>query len=633
METKEVTSPPLPESTGPEGHPLIGKVSALPHSPGVYIFKDSEGKRLYVGKAIDLRKRVGSYFRGASGENIKTRVLLRKATDLDYLITSTEKEALLLEASLIKRHRPRYNVILRDDKNYPAVRIDPRDPFPRLEIVRRFQKDGALYFGPYPSAHSVRATLKLLNQLFPLRQCKGKNLVPRQRPCLNYSLGRCLGACAGKVDREQYGKVVEEVILFLQGKTDLLQQQLRQRMEEAADALEFERAAFYRDRLQSVTATLEKQHIVSSQFLNQDVLGIFQAEQGTEIAILFVRQGVLVGQRSFDIKEAQGETNELLAAFIQQYYGEGRQVPDEILVPVPLESHSILEEWLNESNGKHVRIWPAKRGDRKYLLELAESNAQERFANRQRWQRKDLKLLENLQRMLKLPTPPLRMACVDISNIQGQHAVGGLVVFDNGRPDKSSYRHYRIHGKSEPDDPAMMAEVIERLIREDPELMDSLDLLVLDGGKGQLNRIHRLFKEIGMEGQLPVISIAKEQEADRGDKGRGLYEKIYVPGRKNPLFLARFPDILHLLQRLRDETHRFAITRYQNRHRSELLSSELDSVPGIGPKRRQLLLQHFGSMETLHQASLEELEAVPGLPKNVADTIYNYFRETVSSDK
>ncbi|MDY0040343.1 MAG: excinuclease ABC subunit UvrC [Desulforhabdus sp.] len=633
MEAKEATSSSSPEPAETERHPLAGKVSVLPHSPGVYIFKDAEGKRLYVGKAIDLRKRVGSYFRGASGESVKTRALLRKATDLDYVITSTEKEALLLEASLIKRHRPRYNVILRDDKNYPAVRIDPRDPFPRLEIVRRFQKDGALYFGPYPSAHSVRETLKLLNQLFPLRQCKGKNLIPRERPCLNYSLGRCLGACAGRVEREQYGKVVEEVVLFLQGKTDLLQQQLRERMEEAAEALEFERAAFYRDRLQAVTATLEKQHIVSSRFLNQDVLGIFQEEHGTEIAILFVRQGVLVGQRSFDIKEAQGEADELLAAFIQQYYSNGRQIPDEILVPLPLESQPILEEWLAESKGKHVRIWPVKRGDRKHLLELAANNARERFASRRRWHRKDFKLLETLQRLLKLPALPLRMACVDISNIQGQHAVGGLVVFENGKPDKSSYRHYRIHSKSEPDDTAMMAEVIERLVRQDPELAASLDLLVLDGGKGQLNTVHRLLKEIGAEGQLPVISIAKEQEADRGEKGRGMYEKIYLPGRKNPLFLSRFPDILHLLQRLRDETHRFAITRYQSRHRSELLSSELDSLLGIGPRRRQLLLQQFGSLESLRMASREELEAVPGMPKSVAETIYDYFHEEVNGEE
>lgn len=631
MEEQRSTPPSPAEPNQPEEHPLSFKITTLPHSPGVYLFKDPEGKIVYVGKAIDLRKRVGSYFRSTASENAKTRMLVRRATDLDYVITPTEKEALLLEASLIKKHRPRYNVILRDDKNYPALRINLRDPFPRLEVVRRFQKDGALYFGPYHSAHSVRETLKLLNQLFPLRQCKGKKLVPRERPCLNYSLGRCLGACAGKVTQEEYRKVVEEVVLFLQGKTDLLQQQLRQRMEESADALEFERAAFYRDRLQAVTATLEKQHIVSTQFLNQDVLGIHQEEQGTEIAILFVRQGVLVGQRSFDILEAQGEPKELLAAFIQQYYSEGRYIPDEIVVPLPVESQEVLEEWVSESKGKRARIWPAKRGDRKYLLDLAESNARERFANRQRWHEKDLKLLENLQKILKLPTPPLRMACVDISNIQGQHAVGGLVVFDNGRPDKSSYRHYRIHSKDEPDDPAMMAEVIQRLLTDDPELTGSLDLLVLDGGKGQLNRIHRLLQETEMADRLPVISIAKEQESDRGDKGRGMYEKIYIPGRKNPLFLSRFPDILHLLQRLRDETHRFAISRYKNRHRNELLSSALDGVPGIGPKRRQILLQHFGSLEKLRQATREELETVPGVPKDVADAILDYFADTVSN--
>jgi len=625
MTSSETGSYTSAESTKLQNHPLTREMEALPHSPGVYMFKDPDGKILYVGKAIDLRKRVSNYFRTTVSENIKTRVLLTRATGLEYVITPTEKEALLLEASLIKKHRPRYNVILRDDKNYPCLRIDLRDPYPRLEIVRRFRSDGALYFGPYHSAHSVRETLKMLNQLFPLRQCKSKNLVARERPCLNYSLGRCLGACAGKVNQEQYAKVVEEVVLFLQGKTEILQQQLRQQMEQAAKTLDFERAAFYRDRLQAVAATLEKQHIVSSRLLNQDVLGICREEQQTEITVLFVRQGVLVGQRSYDIKEAQGEERELLAAFIQQYYSAGRYIPDEILVPVTLDSQPIVEEWLSDCKGTHVRIWHAKRGDRKYLLTLAESNARERFASRQRWQRKDQKLLENLQKILRLTTRPSRMACIDISNIQGQHAVGALVVFDNGQPDKSSYRHYRIQGKNEPDDPAMMAEVVERLLRDDPELTASLDLLVLDGGKGQLNRIYRILMETGIEHELPVISIAKEQEADRGEKGRGFYEKVYTPGRKNPLFLSRFPDILHLLQRLRDEAHRFAITRYQSLHRNELLSSALDSVPGIGPKRRQMLLQYFGSLEKLEQASIEELEVVTGLPKDVAAAVYEYF--------
>lgn len=607
------------------GYPLAGTTAVIPHSPGVYIFKDAEGKPLYVGKAIDLKKRVGSYFRSISALHAKTAVLMRKAADLEYVVTTTEKEALLLEASLIKKHRPRYNVILRDDKNYPALRIDPRVPFPRLEVVRRFHKDGALYFGPYPSAHAVRETLKLLNQLFPLRQCKGAQLTPRKRPCLNYSLGRCLGACAGKVEMEQYQRVVQEVILFLQGKTDLLQRRLRRQMVTAAEELEFERAAFYRDRLEAVAEVLEKQHIVSSRFLNQDVLGICREEDGAEVAILFVRQGVLIGQRSFDVREAHGEEDELLAAFIQQFYSEERHLPDEIVTPVSLQGQELLAEWLSESRGKQVRIWAAKRGERKHLLELARNNARERFISRRRRQQKDLKLLEQLQQLLKLPVLPLRMACVDISNIQGMHATGSLVVFDQARPDKSSYRHYRIESKSEPDDPAMMAEVVTRLLRDDPELAAGLDLLMLDGGKGQLNRILTVVHEFGTEQQLPIISIAKEQEADRGDKGRGLYEKIYLPKRKNPLFLNRFPDILHLLQRLRDEAHRFAVTRYQSRHRSELLVSELDAIPGVGTKRRQALLQHFGSTEALQRAGLEELKAVPAMPKDLAEVIHDYF--------
>lgn len=607
--------------------PLASKTAVFPHLPGVYLFKDPNGTVLYVGKAIDLKKRVGSYFRAtATGSSVKTRFLVEKASDLEYVVTSTEKEALLLEASLIKKHRPRYNVILRDDKNYPALRIDPRDPFPCIEVVRRFEKDGALYFGPYPSGYALRETLRLLNQLFPLRQCRGKKLMARQRPCLNYSMGRCIGACAGKISEEEYRKMVESVILFLQGKTDILQQQLIQRMEEASAGLDFERAAFYRDRLRGVEAMLEKQLIVSDRFLNQDVLGIYLEEGAAELVVLFVRQGVLSGQRNYDLKDAQGEPEELLSSFIQQYYAEGMYVPDEIIVPFEIESAEVIESWLSESKGRHVRIWPAKRGDRKHLLELAESNARERSKSRRKWQKRDTSLLESLKRILKLPRTPVRMACVDISNIQGHHAVGAIVVFSDGQPDKRYYRHYRIRDKSEPDDPAMMAEVIERLFKKEPELTASLDLLVLDGGKGQLSRIHHLMKETGMIDQLPLISIAKEKEADRGEKGRGFYEKIYIPGRKNPIFLSRYPDILHLLMRLRDEAHRFAVSNYQNIHRNDLLTSALDAIPGVGKKRRQILFQHFGSIEALKQAGLDEILKVPGIPESVAHEILKLLK-------
>ena len=611
---------------------LSQKAALFPHVPGVYLFRGEGGTVLYVGKALDIRKRVASYFRQDRSLNIKTRALLEKATDLEYVVTSTEKEALLLEANLIKEHRPRYNVILRDDKNYPSLRIDPRDPFPRLDVVRRFQKDGALYFGPYPSAHSLRETLKLLNQLFPLRQCKGARLVPRERPCLNYSLGRCLGACAGKIDPTEYGKMVEEVVLFLQGKTDVLQVELRKNMLEAAESLEFERAAFYRNRLQGIAAMLEKQGIVSGRFLNQDVLGIWQEEHSSEIALLFVRQGIVTGQRSFDLKDAQGDRDELLASFIQQYYGEGRYVPDEILVPVSFESHSLIQEWLTETKEKSVRIWHAQRGERRHLLDLAEKNAKERLGSRVRWEKRDTRLLEALQRLLRLPRLPVRMACVDISNIQGQHAVGSLVVFLDGKPEKSSYRSYRIVGIHEPDDPGMMAEVIERLVRDDAKLAAGFDLLVLDGGKGQLGRISRLLGDWGLAESLPVISIAKEREADVGQKGPGLYEKIYLPGRKNPIFLSRYPDLLHLLMRLRDEAHRFAISHYQALHRRQLLVSLLDGIPGVGVKRRQALIRHFGSIENIANARPEEIAGVCLIPMALALTIYEALRSRRTED-
>jgi excinuclease ABC subunit C len=609
---------------------LAGRISAFPHLPGIYMFKGADGSILYVGKARDLRKRIGNYFRGGDALDVKTRIMLSKAADLDYSVTSSEKEALLLEASLIKKHRPRYNVVLRDDKNYLSIRIDPRDPYPRLDIVRRFQKDGALFFGPYTSARAARDTLKYLHQLFPLRLCKGKKLIPRDRPCLNFSMGQCLGVCAGKVSREDYMKMVEEVVLFLEGKTDILQRQLKQRMQEAAENQEYELAAFYRDRLRNVAATVEKQHVVSDRFLDQDVIGIYQEEERTELVVLFVRQGVHSGQRAFDLKEATGDRNELISAFIQQYYYENAFVPDEVIVPVSLDSETVLSEWLSEKKGKRVKVWPVKRGDRKHLLDMAQANARERFISRRRWQRRDSALIDSLQRLLRLPRKPVRIACVDISNIQGQHAVGAVVVFEDGRPDKDSYRRYRIRLKSEPDDPAMMAEVVGRLIENDLQLSVSLDLLLLDGGKGQLNRIVNLLEQFGATERLPVASIAKERESDIGEKGKGLYEKIYLPGRKNPLFLHRYPDILHLLQRIRDEAHRIAIAHYQNVHRNSLLASALDGIPGVGPRRKQVLLQHFSSLDGLLEASASELESA-GLPRTVARDVIRVLSEIESN--
>ncbi len=401
LETDGSSRTAASESAGPGD--LAGRISAFPHLPGIYMFRDTSGGILYIGKARDLRKRIGNYFRSGEAIDAKTRIMLAKAADLEYAVTSSEKEALLLEASLIKKHRPRYNVVLRDDKNYLSIRIDSRDPYPRLDIVRRFQKDGALYFGPYTSARAARDTLKYLHQLFPLRLCKGKKLLPRDRPCLNFSMGQCLGACAGKVSREDYMKMVEEVVLFLQGKTDTLQRQLKQRMQEAAQAQHFELAAFYRDRLRNVAATIEKQHVISDRFRDQDVLGIYQEEDRTELVVLFIRQGVHSGQRTFDLKEAKGEDRELISSFIQQYYYQGAFIPDEVIVPVSLDSETVLSEWLSDMKGKRVRIWAAMRGGRKHLLDMALTNARERSGSRRRWQKLDRALIESLGRLLKLP--------------------------------------------------------------------------------------------------------------------------------------------------------------------------------------------------------------------------------------
>ncbi|SMC20510.1 Excinuclease ABC subunit C [Desulfacinum hydrothermale DSM 13146] len=612
------------EDDSPE-QPLQVDLETFPHLPGVYLFKASTGQVLYVGKARDLRKRVASYFRPQHSLPLKTQALVRRASRLDFVVTRTEKEALLLESSLIKRHRPRYNVILRDDKNYPALKIDLREPFPRLQIVRRFQKDGALYFGPYHSAHSLRETLKVLNRIFPLRQCKSKKLLARKRPCLNYSLGRCLGACAGKVTEQEYRRMVDEVILFLRGKTDRLQKQIRKSMQEAAEALDFERAALYRDRLQAVEEMLEAQVVVSERMVDQDVLGLHLQNDSAHIAVLFVRHGAIVGQRDYSFRQVEEQPEELLETFLQQFYAEGRLIPREILVPSLPAGHQVLSEWLSDLSGRKVRIWAAQRGSRRALLDLAQRNAMERAKARTAAPEAAHALLTRLQARLHLPRIPHTIACVDISNLQGRHAVGSVVVFFKGQPRYADYRRFRIRTKTEPDDPAMMAETVERLLEKERALARRLDLLLLDGGKSQLNRILALLDEKGWREQLPVAAFAKERQKDLGQEGRGLYEKVYLPGRKDPLFLTRHPEVLHLLQRIRDEAHRYAISGYQRRHQKELLSSELDQIPGVGPKRRQTLLKHFGDVEAIRRAGLEELARVPGMPRRLAERIHGHF--------
>jgi len=599
---------------------LEADLHTLPSGPGVYLFKDAAGKVLYVGKAKSLRKRVQSYFARRDQTPVKIRAMLARAAGLDTMVTATEKEALILEGNLIKRHRPRYNVILRDDKNYLALRIDPKEEYPRLGLVRQIKKDGAHYFGPFASAHAVRETLKVINRVFPLRQCSGSTFRKRQRPCLNFQMGRCLGLCTRTISPEEYGRVVEEAVLFLKGRTRDLQDKLQEEMERAAAALEFERAAMYRDRLAAVEKTLEKQRVVSSHFRDQDVIGIHGDEEGFALAVLFIRGGRLVGSRVFEIQSPRGEDCEAVRAFVQQHYGEGAPVPEEVLVGSELEEEDLLAQWLSDLRGQRVTIRAPQRGDGRHLVAMAAHNAATHLLGR-RSQAGDAEgALKRLQEILGLGAPPRRLECVDISNIQGRFAVGSLVAFHDGHPDKSGYRRYRIKTLEEPNDPAMMAEVLRRRFTDPKDSRVLPDLLVVDGGKGQLAQTLAVLREFGLNDRVPVVALAKESR-DGGDDNARPSERLYLPGRKNPLRLRSDPALATLLARVRDEAHRVAITYYQKRHRQRILQSRLDEVSGVGPARRRALIRHFGSVQEVAAASPEEISRVPGISRGLAERI------------
>ncbi|MEJ2234102.1 MAG: excinuclease ABC subunit UvrC, partial [Syntrophobacterales bacterium] len=441
---------------------LQDKLDTLPSSPGVYLMKDAKGNILYVGKGKDLRKRVLSYFRDKEHQSPKTRILVSKISDLEFILTGSEKEALILESNLIKRHRPRYNVILRDDKRYLVLRLNPKEQYPRLSLVRRIRQDGALYFGPYASANAVRQTLKVLHRMFPLRQCSGTKFRQRTRPCLNHQMGRCLGLCAGGISPEEYSPVVEQAVLFLKGRTQDLQEKLRQEMKRAAERLEFEKAAMYRDRLNAVEKTLEKQLVVSAHFRDQDVVGTHEAGDNLGLAVLFVRGGRMVGSRCFVFKKPQSSSSEVVRAFILQYYEQGKAIPEEILISEPLLERGLLAEWLSDLKGKRVGVRFPKRGEGRQMLAMAAHNAANYLISEMTRATDPIPALDRLRQRLGLESIPHRLECIDISNFRGKFPVGSMVVFRDGEPDKSAYRRYRIKTVEGIDDTAMMAEVLHR---------------------------------------------------------------------------------------------------------------------------------------------------------------------------
>jgi excinuclease ABC subunit C len=604
---------------------LQDKLDTLPSSPGVYLMKDATGNILYVGKGKDLRKRVFSYFREKEHQSPKTRVLVSKISDVEFILTGSEKEALILESNLIKRHRPRYNVLLRDDKRYLVLRLDPKEEYPRLSLVRRIRKDGAHYFGPYASANAVRQTLKVLHGMFPLRQCSGTKFRQRARPCLNHQMGRCLGLCVGAISPEEYGPVVEEAVLFLKGRTQDLHEKLRQEMERAADRLEFEKAAMYRDRLNAVEKTLEKQLMVSARFRDQDVVGTHEAGDNLGLAVLFVRGGRMVGSRCFVFKKPQSSSSEVVRAFILQYYEAGKPIPEELLISEPLVEQELLAEWLSDLKGKRVGVRLPQRGEGRQLLAMAAHNAANYLRSEMTRATDPMPALDRLRQRLGLESIPHRLECIDISNFRGKFPVGSLVVFRDGEPDKSAYRRYRIKTVDRIDDTAMMAEVLDRRFTDVRKEQVLPDLLVVDGGKAQLNQALAVLRELELADLVPVVALAKKPKTTTQAEANAT-DRLYLPGRKNPLELKKDPPLLFLLSRLRDEAHRFAISYYQKRHRKQTLRSRLDEIRGIGPKRRRDLILHFGSVKRLAEAQVEEISQVPGISHTLADSIYTALR-------
>jgi excinuclease ABC subunit C len=595
---------------------LAAALPRIPKGSGVYLFKDPGNRVLYVGKAVNLKHRLASYLKTPEKHDPKTALMLKKMARVDVILTITGREALILERNLIKEHRPRYNVMLRDDKNYLCLRLDLKEDFPALRFVRRFNPDGALYFGPYASGGMARETLKVMKQAFGVRTCKERRLATRSRPCLEYQLAHCLGPCAGLVTEAAYRQAVAEAVLFLKGKGGNLLKRLKAQMAQAAADLDFERAAVLRDRVKAITATLERQDMARPNFRDQDVLGLAIDDGQALITVLLVRAGLVTGSREFFVKELPVD-GDLLGAFLKQYYTEGRPLPDEMLLPAEVPDRRLLEVLFSDEKGGKVRLLVTPGGDRARLLAAAAGNARDAL-RRRRTPQDPGAALADLQARLQLQNLPARLECLDISTLQGGQSVGALTAFTDGAPDKSRYRRFKIREVEGQDDYAMLREVVRRHYGKAGQVIP--DLLVVDGGRGQLNVVTQALMELDLM-KIPVVGLAKATEKG----GRPVRDRLFLPGRKNPLLPpANAPGWL-LLLRLRDETHRFAITYHRQRARKELLTSTLDQAPGIGPVRKRRLLEHFPNLDAIKTATAEEIAAVPGFNQKVAEGLQKWL--------
>ena len=592
------------------------KLKLLPDSPGVYIMKDDHGKIIYVGKAIVLKNRVRQYFQSSRNHTPKVRAMVSHIADFETIMTANEVESLILEANLIKKHRPRYNIRLKDDKSYPYVKVTVQEDFPCVFITRRVLRDGARYFGPYTNVTALRDSLKLLRRLFPLRTCR---TMP-ERPCLEYHIKRCLAPCVGKVEAEDYRAMIRAVLLFLEGRTDDVERELEQRMNAAAEAYHFETAARLRDQLSAVRTAAERQNIVTGAG-DQDAVGMARSAAGVCVQIFFIRGGKMIGREHFLLRGSEEESDaDILRAFLEQYYNQATFVPREVLLPCAIDAaaQATIEAWLAaRKGGGKVALLTPQRGTKHDIVQMATGNAAKFLADeetrRSLLDEQTLGAVEELGRYLGLKHPPRRMECFDISHNQGQETVASMVVFEDGAPKKSDYRRFKIRStEGKPDDFLSMREVTMRRYVGLPE-EELPDLIIIDGGKGQLSSALEIIRHAAGHKDVPVVGLAKQ------------FELVFTEGNSEPVELPRRSQALYLIQRIRDEAHRFAITFHRKLRGKRNLVSVLDHIVGIGPKRRQSLRTHFGSLEKIKEATVEELAAAPGMNRTSAEAVRHFF--------
>lgn len=602
---------------------LEEKIQLFSTSPGVYLMRDAVGEIIYIGKARNLRQRVRSYFNSSGDSRYQIKFLMEKVADIEVVLTDTEKEALLLENTLIKHHHPRYNLVLKDDKTYFSLRLDPHEEFPRFTVVRKRPEDGSRYFGPYSSAVAAREVLRQMIRMFPLRHYPLAACMSRRRPCLYYQIGQCSAPCQGLITEEDYGAVVNGAILFLEGKGRQLVAEFRRRMIDASERTEYEEAARWRNLLHSIEVTVEKQKVVLCGG-DSDVVGYYRDGRRVEVALLFIRAGVLSGSRLFNFPWELDDAA-AVAAFLQQYYSGTVFIPEEILLPMEIDDRMVLAELLGELKGSKISLNFPQRGTKRALVEMAGKNAASAGRERAEKEASSVAVLVELSNRLQLTRIPHRIECYDISTIQGRFSVGSGVVFTSGKADTKGYRHYRIRTVEGQDDFAMLREVFLRRFRAENMNKSGLpDLVVVDGGIGQLNAVQGICTELGLEGSFDLVSLAKsrvlhDSSAPAIQKSD---ERVFIPGRKNPVVLRQNSKPLLLLAAIRDEAHRFAISYHRKLRGKDGLASGIDTLPGIGPKRRSALLRHFGSLQGLKGATVKEILEVCGMNQKTAEAVY-----------